>query len=108
MNDDLGKLMDKFARARARPHTSRAKLFRAVQKVFETTSNPHAMSGVYNAAKSHSASLAKELAAAGAATDYTFPASEFATEVTRLRDQQRAEAKAKASGQGGNQQENNK
>lgn len=108
MHDDLGKLMDKFARARARQHANRAKLFRVAQKVWETTNNPHALSGLFNAAKAHSPALAKELIVAGAATDYIFPASEFATEVTRLRDQQRAEAKAKASGQSGNQQENNK
>lgn len=108
MHDDLGKLMDRFARVRARQHTNRARLFRVAQKVFEVTGNPHAMSGMYNSAKSHSLALAKELVAAGAATDYTFPASEFATEVMRLRDQQRAKAAGKASGQGANQQENNK
>lgn len=92
--DDMMKLMDKFARVRARQHSNRAKLFRVVQKVWEITGNPHVLAGVFNAAKAHSPALAKELIVAGAATDYTFPASEFANEVTR----QRAEAKAKAVG----------
>lgn len=100
MHDDLGKLMDKFARVRARQRANRAKLFHVAQKVFETTGNPHVMGGVFNAAKAHSPALAKELVVAGAATDYTFPTSEFATEVVR----QRAEAKTGATGQGANQQ----
>lgn len=105
MHDDLGKLMDKFARVRARQHANRAKLFRVAQKVWETTNNPHAMSGLFNAAKAHSPALAKELIVAGASTDYTFPASEFANEVTRQRADAKVKAAAAAAGQGANQQE---
>lgn len=111
MDDDMSKLMEKVVKARARQHVNRAKLFRVAQKVFETTLNPNAIMGLYNAAKAHSLGLAKELVAAGAATDYAFPSSEFAIEVTRLRDQQRADAKAKAAakaaGRSSSQQENN-
>lgn len=107
----MSKLMEKVVKARARQHANRAKLFRVAQKVFETTSDPNAMSGLYNSAKAHSIGLAKDLVAAGAATDYTFPSSEFATLVTRMRDHQRADAKAKAAAkaavQDANKQEKN-
>ncbi len=97
MDNDLTRLMKRLGKVSSRTHAKRAKLFHVAQRVFETTDSPHVIGGAYNAAKAHSVPLAKDLVAAGAATDYVFPHSEFATEVNRLRDQQRADAKAKAA-----------
>jgi hypothetical protein len=94
---DIGmtKLMEKVVKAQTRQRTNRAKLFHVVQRIFEETNHQHVLSGAYSAVKDKP-ELANAFIVAAAATDYEFPASEFATEVAKMRTKLLAAAKEKA------------